>query len=340
MQRPELLGTFDFLGNRLDRGGWLKREKSRAENFWGPTSGAFGMGRGEDVQAYVSADPAQRRDDPANWERFSPIRKHVRKVGAEGGWEDVAVPSHRSRVAFDEPALAIVGMWRQETGADPHFALALGETMLRVRQRYVAWCAFERAALLAERFWPDEAVCHALREHCRKRQGQIEESLSRERAGDVLRPTFEAELAYGEAYQREYQRYEEEKIAAGASIDDPKFYDDFHAGREPIASVPGKEEWHVSRKSLLAHVAAIRWRWAGIGAVLAALAAASLCWLASRRLPPEDLRQEVQDRHDADGDQPIQDVIAGRPARLGRDEPVVDHQGDHDADEGDADEPA
>ena len=49
--------------------------------------------------------------------------------------------SHRKPVPFDEPALGIIGMWRQGGGANPHFALALGETMLRVGQRYIAWCA-------------------------------------------------------------------------------------------------------------------------------------------------------------------------------------------------------
>src|SRR5262249_44311051 len=194
-----------------------------------------------DGKEYVRSAPGERLAAPSLWERFSPIRKHVTKVGAEHPWQ--AVPSHRSPVAFDEPALGIVGIWRQETGADPHFALALGETMLRVRQRFIAWCAFERAALLADRFWPDEDVRRASCEHCRKRQGEIEKVLSDGLGGREtvaqLRPTFEAELAYGQAHQQAYQEYEEQKIAAGVPIDDPTFYDDFHAGREPIASSPG-----------------------------------------------------------------------------------------------------
>ena len=68
------------------------------------------------------------------------------------------VPSHRMPTSFDEPCLGIVGMWRQGGGANPHFALALAETMLRVGQRYVAWTAYERASRLAERFWPDDAM--------------------------------------------------------------------------------------------------------------------------------------------------------------------------------------
>src|SRR5262249_39671920 len=163
------------------------------------------------------AAPGEPVGDPSRWERFSPIRAHVTRVGVEHPsiWEEVPVPSHRSPVAFDEPALAIVGMWRQEVGADPHLALALGETMLRGGQRDVAWTAFERTALLAERFWPDEAVRRSLREHCRQRQCQIEAALSDAGAStevSQLRPTFEAELAHGEAHQLAYQKYEAEKI--------------------------------------------------------------------------------------------------------------------------------
>ena len=45
---------------------------------------------------------------------------------------------------------------------------------------------------------------------------------------------FQAELEYGQAYQREYRQYEADQIARGASIDDPHFYDAFHDGRPPI----------------------------------------------------------------------------------------------------------
>jgi hypothetical protein len=83
-------------------------------------------------------------DAVSRWPEVSPIRLHMTKVGAESGWENVAVPSHRSPVPFDEPVLGIIGMWRQGGGANPHFALALGETMLRVGQRYIAWVAYER----------------------------------------------------------------------------------------------------------------------------------------------------------------------------------------------------
>jgi hypothetical protein len=141
-------------------------------------------------------------------------------------------------------------MWRQGGGANPHFALALGETMLRVGQRYIAWAAYERAGRMADRFWPGPAVQQSLRDHCRRAAAQIEETLSFRgrtrdrrppwqhvsppppgRGGGRLRPSFDAELALGEGYRRAYQQYEAAKIAAGVPITDTHVFDEFHAGR-------------------------------------------------------------------------------------------------------------
>jgi hypothetical protein len=169
--------------------------------------------------------------------------------------------------------------------------------MLRVGQRYIAWTAFERASRMADRFRPDPALQQFLRDHCRKRQEQIEQTLSFQAPVDSrrlpwqhvspppppgtvagLRPVFEAELAHGEGYQRAYQQYEEEKIKAGVPITDEHFFDAFLAGREPIASPPGPEEWfsYVPREKMWEHAARRRWAWGVLGAGLAAMAAALL----------------------------------------------------------------
>ena len=141
-------------------------------------------------------------------------------------------------IPFDEPTLGIIGMWRLGGGANPHFALALGEIMLRVGQRSIAWCAYERAAQMADRFWPDAEIQKRLLEHCRRRQAVIEQQLPEEERAQ-LRPQFDAELAYGRRYQERYQAYEAERIAEGASIADEHFYDGFFATHEPIASPVG-----------------------------------------------------------------------------------------------------
>jgi hypothetical protein len=113
----------------------------------------------------------------------------------------------------------------------------LGEIMQRVGQRRIAWCAYERAARLAERFWPDRAIQEQFVEYCRARQSLLEAGL-REHA-DSLRQHFEAELAFGLRYQEAQHRYEEERIKAGASLDEPHFYNAFHARHGNIASPPG-----------------------------------------------------------------------------------------------------
>src|SRR5262249_28550413 len=142
-----LLQQFDCLGNRLDLGieEILNREGNWFHTGYGrPTDAAFSQWRVVDeVPAFFQlGDPL---DDPGRWAEVSPIRQHITKVGAEQGWENARVVSHRTPVPFDEPMLGIVEMWRQGD-ANPHFALAVGETMLRVGQRYIAWTAFERAA--------------------------------------------------------------------------------------------------------------------------------------------------------------------------------------------------
>ncbi|MFO0808784.1 MAG: hypothetical protein U0746_09195 [Gemmataceae bacterium] len=227
MAKPELLKEFDCIGDRLDAAiDPSERRAIRRDMPWA-------------IYAH-GAQSIVEMDAPAPGGRHD-ARRAVAAVGAEAGWPADAVPSHPTAVPFDEPVLGMIGMWRQGGGANPHFALALGEIMLRVGQRYLAWCAFERAGRLADRYWPDPELQRFLRDHCTMRQAEIESQLP---AADVaqLRPRFDAELAFGQGYQRDYQAYEEQRIAAGASIDDAHIYDDFHAGRPPIASPVGPED--------------------------------------------------------------------------------------------------
>src|SRR5262249_37386001 len=159
-------------------------------------------------------------------------------------WASAVKTTHRGPVPFDEPTLGIIGMWRAGGGANPHFALALGEIMMRVGQRDIAWNAYERAVRLSGRFWPDPQLQKQFVAHCRRRQAVIEAQLP-EDARERLRPAFEAELAHGQRYQDAYQRYEAEQIKAGADIESPTFYDAFHAKQGPIASPVGQEDKYV-----------------------------------------------------------------------------------------------
>jgi hypothetical protein len=93
-----------------------------------------------------------------------------------------------------------------------------------------------------------------------------------------LRAEFDAELALGESYQRDYQNYEAREIAAGVPITDTHFFDDFYAGRTPIATPVGPEEWFiwVPKDRMDTYARRWAWPWACFGAGLAAMTTALL----------------------------------------------------------------
>ncbi|MBA4187447.1 MAG: hypothetical protein C0467_05450 [Planctomycetaceae bacterium] len=246
---PQLLLKFDMIGNRLSGGlestGHLGILDGGA-HFGGvkrtglsPISN-FGVNFGG-VKAARSA--AEYLRHPETWEQHKEARRQgIKHIGADEGWNNAVDSGHKSQVPFDEPTLGIIGMWRLGGGAHPYFAMALGETMLRVGQNYIAWSAFERAARLAAFAWPDPKLQERFTAHCRERQQLVEAKLTQEEVARLL-PAFEAELAFGQAYQRDYQQFEADRIAAGAHIDDPNFYADFDAKRGPIASPVGDADW-------------------------------------------------------------------------------------------------
>ncbi|HJZ91201.1 MAG TPA: hypothetical protein VKE40_10030 [Gemmataceae bacterium] len=243
-RHPEVIRKCDLIGNRLDetieipKGGWNSR-------YFEDEHGAYGRPYGSDWALSLHFEK-QRREytegllDPG---RRQEIRRHIRQVGREKAPEGSKDTVRGRRGPFDEPALWLIGDWRQGSGPNPHSALCLGEIMLRVGQRYLAWTCYERASRMAEQFWPTPELQQFLRDHCKARQDAIERSLPADEAAG-LRPKLEAELAFGEAYQHDYQAYADEKIRAGANLNDPLFFDEFHAGRPPIASKVGPEEWY------------------------------------------------------------------------------------------------
>jgi hypothetical protein len=251
--QPKVLRQSDLVGNRLDDVAgyemmWAKYGRPHDDTF------VYTVHDDHRRAAYVDGinDPAQSQT----------IRHLIHSVGSEIPSRSSADVQHGRRAPFDEPAVWIIGEWREGSGPDPHLALCLGEIMLRVGQRYLAWNCYERAARLADQFSPLAAEQQFLRLHCRARQDAIEKSLPANEVAE-LRPRFEAELAFGEAYQRDYQAYEEQKIQAGANLGDEHFYDEFHAGRPPIASKVGPEEWYSGARQGSRTVAGFRafWEW-------------------------------------------------------------------------------
>lgn len=247
--RPESLRESDLIGNQLNIEINVPRERRGTAPFE-DTEAVFGRpylfdfgevlysGRQEHTYEVWLKDPERRAD----------VRKFIYPVGGETPMGGKKENARGRRAPFDEPALWLVGEWRQGSGPSPHLALCIGEIMLRVGQRFLAWNCYERAARLADHFSPKEDSRRALRDHCRGRQAAIEKSLPKDEVAE-LRPKFEAEVAFGESYQRDYQAYTEEKIKAGANLNDEHFFDEFHASRPPIASKVGPEEWYAGTNS-------------------------------------------------------------------------------------------
>ncbi len=230
LENPAILSRFDLIGDRLT---------SVWDTEWPQSSYWFRR-----WNSYQGRQAAAFLKGPYSAEKAADLRESITPVGAEDDWAKRVPTSHQKPVPFDEPTLGIIGMWRLGGGANPHFARTLGEIMVRVGQRYIAWCAYERAVEMKDRFWPDPAIQEQFITHCRTRQAAIEKQLP-EQDREQLRPRFKAELAYGRRYQQEYQQYEADRIAAGASIDDPHFYDDFHARHAAIASPLGEADQYV-----------------------------------------------------------------------------------------------
>ena len=145
-----------------------------------------------------------------------------------------------AEIPFDEPALAMVGIWTLGSGANPHFALAFAHLMEWMGQPAIAWTAYERAFDLAGKFWSDPQVQNQMTIHCQQRQAHLEQLLGT--TSSQLRQLHRAELAYGKGEQSAYQNYESAQIAAGRDPSDPDFYKEFFHGRAPLASDPGEAD--------------------------------------------------------------------------------------------------
>jgi hypothetical protein len=239
--RPELLLKYDMIGNRLDGApsGYTAIDQRRTFETRG-----FGF----PLRRLLQHERELSTPESLSAEEAGEVRGTcIAAVGAEDDWAKDVKSSRDKPAPFDEPTLGILGMWTLAAGANPHFAVALGEIMLRVGQSHIAWAAYERAVDTAPVFLPDAALREKFVALCRRRQELIEKSLPPGEAAE-LRPRHRAELAFGLEYQRKYQAYEAERIAAGVDIADPHFYDAFHAAEGSPATPSGPEEFVAIRK--------------------------------------------------------------------------------------------
>jgi hypothetical protein len=244
---PGLLLDYDMVGNPLNNR--LRPSKVRS-----CLRSIHEVGHEEWKKAVARWNITSSWSGPDSEEEASQLREHVARLGVNPGWVLAVRPSLSEPVPFDEPALGIIGMWRLGGGANPHFALAMGNLMVQVGQYYIAWTAYERAVLLADRFWPpDRQVRKKFVAFCRTQQAAIEEWLPDDECAQ-LASRFRAELAHGLDYQKAYQDFEERQIRAGVPLHDPHFYDAFHSRHGNIASPVGKAD-----RFLVNHRGLFRW---------------------------------------------------------------------------------
>lgn len=195
------------------------------------------------------------------------LRERVPAYLPDPAWAE-AVGHPGDPVPFDEPALALVGMWLYGGGANPHSALALGDLMDRIDQPVVAWSAYARAEALIARLGPLRPV-HG--PHVEAALTRLTEALGQ--TADELHDAFRAELERGEAYR-------EAQAAFEAGSPDPLAPDalrPFFEGRPDIRTPPGQADRMFVRTEGDDDV---RWAWVSWMAALGA-------WLAGSRLRRE-----------------------------------------------------
>jgi hypothetical protein len=258
-----VLLKYDFLGNDLEQKYSVKTPQAVRDMDKRSVA--------RRVEAYLKkpGDPSVAAD----------LRGHIALIGAERNWAKDVSTSHKEPVAFDQPCLGIIGLWRLGGGANPHFALALAETMTRIHQRQLAWAAYQRAIREADRFCPEEHIRTKLVERCKGMQEALQTFMWNEELTG-LGERFDSELRIGQEYQRAYQKYEEEQIAAGRDLDDPNFYDDFHGLNGNIATPVGDADFLAVQEVT---TEAISWLVFVVGTVVFLVALILLIWIRPRK---------------------------------------------------------
>lgn len=274
VDRPDLLTTYDIVGNR-----WLSGpppQDARPNKSTWPSTYA-GLDSPLPLMQHLRRPDAI--DDALELKVRDALREEITSTGAEGTWKTEFLTSLESPVPFDEPVLGILGMWTLGGGASPHFSLAIAGICERIGESQTAWRAYERAAMLAPRFSPDAALQAKLRAHCEARQSALEPLIKTETAGNkkvLLRAAFQRELKQGQDRRADRQKFEEEQFAKGADPDAVDFYKAWSLANPSIHTAPAHldlvESESAPRRSTL-DIAAGAILLAGAGALLGQLIA-------------------------------------------------------------------
>jgi hypothetical protein len=227
LQDPSLRTTYDLIGNA-----WEEFDKTAPALQKRSYRSYVRVGLPQPVGA-DAAIPAEER---------VLYRRQISRTGATPDWVEAVHPLVDSPAPFDEPALALVGMWTLGGGPNPHSALALAHVAQQIGQLEIAWDGYERAVELGDAFAPDAAAREALVRHCRAAQAAIARAEApADPAGweATTRRRHREELAWAHQYQGEYEAWEAGQIERGVPLEAPGFYEEFFKTHPPIASPVG-----------------------------------------------------------------------------------------------------
>lgn len=146
---------------------------------------------------------------------------------------------HYGLTPADQIALAAIGMWTYGGGPNPFSALMLGQVSETLGQRQLAFFAYQRALGMQAR-WP-APVRDALTKFCQARCDDLTTATEASTWSDFHR----ADLAAGEAAQRQLHEAEATLLAAGVAYDDPQIA--ALANTIP-RTTPGAEQWLTLRR--------------------------------------------------------------------------------------------
>jgi len=220
---PSLLTEFDMLGHPMeDFTPLFARNSDRGLNF---------------LPEYLDAD--------VSIEKRVFLRSAIVRISPDPEWVAQVRPVVAGGVAFDEPTLALIGMWTLGGGPNPHSALALAHICEQIGQYPLAWEGYERATELSEGFSKDAAIRRVLVSHCESRQNAIathESPANPELWQTTNRARYKSERAWADDYLSRYHDWEAKQIAAGIALDSPMFYEGFQRANVPLPSKIGNAD--------------------------------------------------------------------------------------------------
>lgn len=274
LRDPGLLDRFDLLGRPLAGEADAKPARLTTRRRLEARSP---IRRGDTLtpEQEHALDPLQRA-----WVRsaIAPLTPDPAWVAAVGARYGIAVP-------FDEPALALVGMWWFGGGPNPQTALAMAGICERIGQRRLAWEGYAAALALADRFPGDDARRERFRSSCRARQAALAPDLGGQTA---LEATYATDVAAAHAEREALHRFEAERLASGADVDDPAWLAAWRAQHGPLATAPGAEDWVRVRRPMTGAELGTAALLAGAGVLLLVTAGVMVRgWWRHRRHPPD-----------------------------------------------------